>query len=153
MNDMRHVIVAKSDQLNADDLIAGSKTVKITKVKVTLETTQPVTIWYEGHDGKPWKPCKGMCRIMVHAWGIDPTKYVGRFLTLFREPTVLYAGKKQGGIEISHMSDIAAEFDFAVTVSRGVKKIVRIKQLGAARRKMPAPTPVATEAAAATRAY
>jgi hypothetical protein len=151
MNDMSHVIVAKSDQLNADDLIAGAITIKITKVKVTLETQQPVTVSYENDKGKPWKPCKGMCRIMVHAWGTNPQKYVGRLLTLFREPTVLYAGKKQGGIEISHMSDIPADFDFAVTVSRGVKKIVRIKQLSAGAKISPPVTPaVTTEAAPAS---
>lgn len=133
MTDMTHVIIAKSDQLNADDLIAAPITVRITKVKVTLETVQPVTIWYEGDNGKPWKPCKGQCRVLVHAWGKDPANYVGRLLTLFREPTVVYAGKKVGGIEISHMSDIKDDFDFAITVSRGSKKVVRIKMLAAAK--------------------
>ena len=59
--DMKPTIVAKSDQLNADDLIGGPKTIKITRVTVTERAEQPCVINFEGDDGKPWKPSKSMC--------------------------------------------------------------------------------------------
>jgi hypothetical protein len=45
-------IQPKSDQLNADDLIGGSKTIKITQIKVYDREVQPVEISYEGDEGK-----------------------------------------------------------------------------------------------------
>ncbi len=48
MNDMTQVIQPKSDQINADDLIAGPITVKITDVKIQGGTEQPVSIHIEG---------------------------------------------------------------------------------------------------------
>lgn len=145
---MKHTIIAKSDQLNADDLLAGGITVKINKVKVTLDKEQPCTIWYEGDNGRPFKPCKGMRKILVFQWGEDATNYIGKFLTLFREPTVKYGGKETGGVEISAMSHIEADFDFAVTVTRGYKKAVRIKKLTNPV-AMPHPSLAATSAQAA----
>lgn len=62
-------IIPKSDQLNADDLITGSLTVKVTAVKGSSEPQQPVSIHYEGDNGKPYKPCKSMRRVLVSAWG------------------------------------------------------------------------------------
>ena len=81
MNDMAATIIPKSDQLNADDLIAGSMTITITDVTIRPGTEQPISIHYEGDNGKPYKACKSMCRVMVTAWGPDSKKYVGRSLT------------------------------------------------------------------------
>jgi hypothetical protein len=66
---LAETIIPKSDQLNADDLITGTITVKITAVKGSNEPQQPVSIHYEGDNGKPYKPCKSMRRILVSAWG------------------------------------------------------------------------------------
>lgn len=126
---MKKFIEPKSDQLNADDLIIGKRIIRITKVKVTETGTQDCTISYEGDNGKPYKPCKGMGKIIVHAWGENPQNYVGKYLELFRNPEVRFGKDKVGGIEISAMSDIPAEFEFALTVSRGFKKPVKIKKL------------------------
>jgi hypothetical protein len=48
MNDMSPVIVPKSDQINADDLISGPMTVTIKDVQITGGTEQPVSIALEG---------------------------------------------------------------------------------------------------------
>lgn len=82
MVDMASTIIAKSDQLNADDLLGRPRTITITRVAVKEGGEQPVSIHYEGDEGKPWKPCKSMCRVLVNVWGVDPQKYVGRALTL-----------------------------------------------------------------------
>lgn len=129
MNDMRAAITPKSDQLNSDDLISGEITVRITGVSITPGQEQPVAISYEGDNGKPYKPCKSMSRLLVAAWGADSKRYVGRSMTLFRDSRVKWAGMDVGGIRISHMSDIPADHTMALTVTKGNKRPYTVKPL------------------------
>lgn len=129
MSDMRSTIIPKSDQLNYDDLVNTSKTIKITKVVVKPSGEQPVSVFYEGDNGKPYKPCKGMCRAMVIVWGDKSINYVGRSMTLFGNPSVVYAGFACGGIQISHMSHMDAPKTFALTEKKGSRKPYTIKPL------------------------
>jgi hypothetical protein len=123
MTDLAPTIDPKSDQLNADDLIAGSRTVRITKVSANPQSMeQPISIFFEGDNGKPYKPCKSMRRVLVHAWGRDGSAFVGRSLTLYRDPAVKFGGLEVGGIRISHMSDIAQPITMALTVTRASRK-------------------------------
>jgi hypothetical protein len=91
MNDMSQVIIPKSDQWNADDFIAGPQTFTITEVRISPGSEQPVSIVLEGTD-KFYRPCKSMSRVLVQAWGPDAKAYIGRSLTLYRDPTVKWAG-------------------------------------------------------------
>ena len=127
--DMKQAIVPKSDQLNADDLITGPMTVKITGVSVKGGQEQPVSIAYEGDNGKPFKPCKSMCRVLVTAWGPDSSQYAGRSMTLYCDPKVRWAGMEVGGIRISHMSDIGSDMTMSLTATRGNKKPYTVKPL------------------------
>ena len=141
MNDMHATIVPKSDQLNADDLIGRELTIKITGVKITGGQEQPVSIHFEGDNGKPYKACKSMCRIIVSAWGPDSSKYVGRSLTLYRDPKVKWGGMEVGGIRISHMSDIADDMTMALTVTRANKKPFTVRPIKESRPKESAASP------------
>ena len=128
MVDMMESITPKSSQLNFDDFIGKTLTIKITKVsKVSGE--QPISINYEGDNGKPWKPCKSMCRVLVYNWGGDGNGYVGRSLTLYGDPTVKWGGLEVGGIRISHMSDIPHERVMALTTSKSNRKPFTVKPL------------------------
>lgn len=130
MSDMSAVIAAKSDQLNADDLLGGPITVVIRKVEVRAATEeQPVSVYYEGDNGKPWKPCKSMSRVMSAAWGKESKNYVGRKLTLFRDPSVMWAGIEVGGIRIAEMSHIEEPLKVVVNATRGKKKPYRVEPL------------------------
>lgn len=126
--DITKTTVAKSDQLNADDLIGNPVTIQINRVNL-LGGDQPVAIGYEGDNGKPWKPCKSMRRVLVHVWGGDGSKYVGRLLTLYRDPSVSFGGQAVGGIRISHMSDIDGPITLSLTVTRNVKKPYTVQPL------------------------
>jgi hypothetical protein len=91
--DMSQFIAARSDQLNADDLMDNPRTITITKVTATPDSAeQPVSIHYEGDQGKAFKPCKTVRRIMVGVWGKDASQYVGRSMTLYRDPPSRSAG-------------------------------------------------------------
>ena len=122
--DISTAIIPKSDQLNADDLIVGPKTIRITRVEVRTSGEQLVSIFFDGDNGKPWKPCKSMLRALVYVWGADSAAYVGRRLTLVLDPSVKWGGKAVGGIRISHMSHLpnnAASSTFMLTATKGVK--------------------------------
>src|SRR4051812_19975879 len=122
MNDMRPVIVPKSDQINSDDLLAGPITITITKVDIRPGTEQPISVFYEGDNGKPWKPGKSMARVMVTCWGPDANNYIGRSVTLFCDTTVTWGGMAVGGIRISHLSHIDSAQTMALTATKGKKK-------------------------------
>ena len=118
--DLTKTIEAKSDQLNADDLLGGPKTIKITKVSL-VSGDQPVLIHYEGDNKKPFKPSKSMMRVLIKGWGSDGDKYAGRTMTLYNDPTVKWAGQEVGGIRISHMSDLDGTLRMAIALTRGKK--------------------------------
>lgn len=128
MNDMSSVIVPKSDQINADDLIAGPRTITIRDVQIRSGQEQPVSIYFEGSD-KAFRPCKSMSRVLVACWGADARNYVGRSLTLYRDPTVKWGGMEVGGIRISHMSNIDAEKILVLTATKGQRKPFVVKPL------------------------
>lgn len=142
MVDLSKTIIAKSDQLNADDLLGGPITVTIQSVKEG-NTDQPVAIFYEGCNGKPFYPCKSMRRVLVNVWGKNGADYVGKSMTLFRDPAVKFGGIMVGGIRISHMSGLEKDMPMALQVTKGSKKLYTVKPLKAAaparREEQPAP--------------
>jgi hypothetical protein len=119
---MAGTIIPKSDQTNSDDLIAGPRTIRITEVKAGSTPEQPVSIFYEGDNGRPYKPCKSMRRVLISMWGDDSTHYIGQRLTLARDPDVKFGGDVVGGIRISHASGIDGGMTIALTVTRGKRK-------------------------------
>jgi hypothetical protein len=130
MTDLSTTIEAKSSQLNADDLMAGPRTVTITKVSAnTSSAEQPIAISYSGDNGKPFYPCKTVRRLLVTVWGPDGHEYVGRRMTLFRDPETTWGGLKVGGIRVSHVSHIDKPITLALTASRGNKKPFTVQPL------------------------
>ena len=123
-------IAPKSDQLNADDLIAGPITVRIESV-THGNADCPIRVNIEGR--LPYYPCKSMRRVMVAAWGEDGAAYAGRSMTLYRDPEVKYGGIKVGGIRISHLSDIQADMHMALTVTRGKRAEYIVRKLAASK--------------------
>lgn len=130
MTDLSLTIAPKSDQLNSDDLIGGPKTIRITRVSGNEGSAeQPINIFFEGDNGKPYRPCKSMRRVLVHVWGKDGHAYVGRSMTLYRDPTVQFGGLAVGGTRISHMSHIDEPKTMALTATRANRKPFTVKPL------------------------
>ena len=69
VTNLRDTILAKSDQLNADDIIGTGITITVTAVKRGDSAEQPVVIHYQGDNGRPYKPCKTMRRVLIAGWG------------------------------------------------------------------------------------
>lgn len=126
--DMTESIAPKTDQQNFDDYLIGPRTVTITAVKQG-SPEQPVSVELAEYPGRPFKPNKSMRRVMVSAWGAETDAYVGRRLTLFGNPKVVYGGKPVGGIEISHMSNLPKRLTLALTETRGKKRSFSVDPL------------------------
>lgn len=119
-------IQAKSDQLNAVDLVAGPIDVVIESISEGA-ADQPWIIKIKGY--QPYKPCKSMRRVIVACWGTVPVKWVGRSMRLFCDPTAKWAGEEVGGIRISHLSHIDGAKEIQLNESRGKKKKWKIEPL------------------------
>ena len=80
-------------------------------------------------EGRPFKPCKSMRRVMVAAWGADASTYVGHRMTIYRDDEVRFGGQDVGGIRISHMSHIQKRVTVALTVTRGKRAPFAVEPL------------------------
>lgn len=129
MTDMSVTIIPKSDQLNADDLLAGPRTIAIIHVVISPGIEQPVDVHFDGDGGKPFRPSKSMRRVMVAAWGTEPAAYVGKRMTLYRDPSVTWGGMEVGGIRISHMSHLDAPMTMALTATKKARKPFTVQPL------------------------
>ena len=116
----------KSDQLNADDLVSGPRVFTITGVK-RGDAQQPV--WVELAEAKPYKPSKGMRRVMVSAWGEHPKDWVGNKVELYRDDNVMFGGVRVGGIRIAAMTGIQKDLSFLVTMSKGKRAEYKVKKI------------------------
>lgn len=128
VENLRDTITPKSDQLNADDLVGTSKTITITDVRRGT-ADQPVSIHYEGENGRPYKPCKSMRRVLIYAWGDDGKAWIGQSMTLYNDPEVKFGGVKVGGIRISHLSHINGTQIMQLTATRGKRAPYRVDPL------------------------
>lgn len=116
--DIADTITPNSEQLNAEDLLVGPRTYTVTGVeKGTSE--QPVFIHLAEVTGRTYRPGKSMRRVLAACWGTEASNYVGRRMTLFNDPTVMWAGKPVGGIRIRALSHIPEPVEINLTVTRG----------------------------------
>lgn len=123
---LRDTIEPKSDQINADDLLAGPMTVRVEAVKRGTPD-QPVEIAIAGH--RPYRPCKSMRRVLIAAWGDQGKDWIGKSMTLYADPTVKFGGVAVGGIRISHLSDIDSDITLMLTTTRSRRAGYTVKRL------------------------
>jgi len=144
-DDMTLTVIPKSDQINADDLIGGPRTITITKMAIDTASEQPVSVYFQGDNGKPYKACKSMRRVMIHAWGPDASKYAGQSMTIYRDPNVLFGGMKVGGIRISHMSGLDKPLTMALTATKAKRALYTVNPLVITKPEPPPPETVTAE--------
>lgn len=141
INSLSDTITPKSDQLNADDLIAGPITVTILSVARGATKEQPITLGIDG-GRMPYKPCKSMRRVMIAAWGDNGADWIGKRLTLYCDQSVQFGGVKVGGIRISHMSGIISRMALLLTTSKSKRKEYIVNPLSDKSEEKPAPVVV-----------
>ena len=126
--DITESLAANSAQQNYDEYLAGPKTVTVAEVtQGTAE--QPVNVELVEFPGKPFKPAKSVRRVLAAAWGTDASKWTGRRLTIYGDPSVRYGGKEVGGLRVSHVSHIDKPITVALTVTRGKRAPFTVQPL------------------------
>ena len=115
---MNHLAMPKSDQLNSEQLLGSPITVTVTKVVEVNNPQQPLIIHYAGENGRPYKPCKSMMKVLKLAWTEFYEDWKGKSMTLFCDPKVKWAGEEVGGIRISAMSHIEKEISVSLTTGK-----------------------------------
>src|SRR5690349_5644846 len=125
--DLTESIAPRSDQVNADDLVGGPITYTIREVKQGA-AEQPFDFMLV-ETNRAYRPSKTMRRLIVAAWGPDANLYVGRRLTLYREPSIMFGGQKVGGIRVSHMSHISKRIEEKFQTTRGRRETFSVEPL------------------------
>lgn len=143
--DLTQSIEARSDQINADDLISGPATYTIREVKAGVAESPFDFMLVETE--RAYRPSKTMRRVIVAAWGSEASAYAGRRLTVYREPSIMFGGQKVGGIRISAMSHIAKRVEVMAQVTRGKREKFTVDPLPDAAPTTPT-EPTAEEVAA-----
>lgn len=106
--DITSTMVGKTDQLNAYDLLSGPRTIRIRDVKVDKKNPQqPLWLYFDDDDGKPWKPALTVRRILGLVWGLDASTWIGLRCTIWCDPKVRFGGADVGGIRVSHMEGMS----------------------------------------------
>jgi hypothetical protein len=128
--DLSGTIKANSDQLNADDLVAGPITVQVEGVTLTKDPKQPVHIYYYGCENKPFKPCLTVRRMLIALWGKDGNQWANRWMNLYIDASVSFGNQKNiGGIRVDAVSHISSTATISLTVRRGMKQHFTIKPI------------------------
>lgn len=127
--DVSKAIQAKSDQLNADDLLGGPITIKIRDVNVDFTSEQPISVFYDGDNGRPWKPCKTAARCLAAVLGANAANWIGLSCTIYNDTTVTWAGAAVGGVRVSHIQGLEKTRHLQLAKTRGKKSVVTIHPL------------------------
>lgn len=139
MKDVTQAMQAKSDQLNAVDIMGADRVIRIRDVQVRQSGEQLVSIYFDGDNNKPWKPSKGMIRILSAGWGNDADVWIGKYVQIYCDASVVYAGKEVGGIRIRAMSDIPqAGIKAIIAISKQKREPYIVKHLSSQRAEYPA---------------
>ena len=118
MDDITDTLAPKSDQLDAVELVNGPRTFTVERVVVNKGAEQPVSIHFAEFP-RPWRPSTNQRRVLAFCWGKHSAGWPGKRMTLFRDPDVVYGGKKVGGIRIRALSDIDGPMSAPILEGQG----------------------------------
>lgn len=118
-----------SDQLDAIELVAGPRIFQIAKVS-RGSVEQPVNVHFVDFP-RPWRPSKGMRRVLAACWGPDAAVWEGRFIKLYFDPDVTFGKDKPGGTRIAALSHIDKSKKVPLLVSRGKSALFVVEPLDA----------------------
>lgn len=139
----------RSDQWNADDFVGGPRTFTIAGVKPGGAEQKYDIELVEG-EGRVWRPPLTVLRLLIAAWGDDATVWVGRRVTLYRDPTIKFGRDAVGGIRVSHLSHIDKPLTVALTETRGKRAAHTVQPLVEAPAPKESPGVTASDIAACT---
>jgi len=131
--DIRAATKPKSDQLNYENFISGPQTFTVAKV-TPGDRDHPVFVHMVECPATPYKPSKGMLKCLASpaGWGDKSSQWVGKAITLYGDPTVIYGGVEVGGIKVGALEGIQSDYETLISARRGVRKPHMIGKLSVA---------------------
>lgn len=143
--DMAASIEARSEQIDADNLISGPIDVTIKAVTRGPSNEQPIQIVLQ-ETPLFYRPNKTFRRALIGCFGDDSTNWIGKRLRLARDANVMFGGVKVGGTIVTHAS-IEAPVVFMLSTKRGKKSAVSIDVIPPIQKPVPMPAKVKEAAA------
>ncbi len=144
--ELMQAVEAKSDQVDADNLIGGiTMDVTIKAVQRGPSNEQPLQLVLKETD-KFYRPSKTFRRALIGCFGDDPADWVGQRIRLVRNPDTTFGGVKVGGIEVSHAS-ISAPIVLMLSTKRGKKTAISIDVIPPVQKPTPMPDHVKAKGA------
>ena len=125
--DISDTLEPKSDQLDSVELVSGPRIFTIERASRGSDE-QPVNIHFSDFP-RPWRPSKGMRRVLVACWGPDASQYVGRRVELYCDPDVRFGGAQVGGLRIRRLSHIDKPKSVPLLVARGKSAMFTVTPL------------------------
>lgn len=142
--DLTESIIPKSDQINYEDIANGATATYTIRTVTKGNVEQPFNFMLVETD-KAYRPSKTMRKVIVAAWGPDATAYAGRRLTLYGEPSIMFGGKKVGGLRIRAMSHIDGPLEVMAQTTRGKREAFTVQPLQTASPPAPGSAPTGTD--------
>lgn len=125
--DITDTLAPKSDQLDAVDLLGGSRIFTIEGV-TKGNAEQPVQIRLAEFP-RVWRPGKSMRRVLAACWGTESSEWAGRRVELFCDPAVKFGGEAVGGTRISRLSHIDGPRKIPLLVTKGRSAVYTVEPL------------------------
>ena len=101
--DLAASIEARSEQIDADNLISGPVDVTIKAVTKGPSNEQPIQIVLQ-ETPLFYRPNKTFRRALIGCFGDDASNWIGMRLRLARDANVMFGGVKVGGTIVTHAS-------------------------------------------------
>jgi hypothetical protein len=123
--DIASTLTGASTELTADDLIGGPRLLRITRLEMSDDKKRPLSIFYNGDEGRPWRPCLMMRRVLVGCFGTNSDDFIGQTVEVYRDNSVTYGAKGEGlqqvgGVRLKRAS-IKERMSFNIQAKRGQK--------------------------------
>jgi hypothetical protein len=127
--DITDSLAPASDQLDGIELATGPRVFTVEGVsKGSAE--QPVQVHLVEFP-RPWRPSKGMRRVLAACWGVDASQWTGRRVQLYYDETVTFGKETPGGTRIKALSHIDKPTKVPLLIARGKSGSVTVQPLTA----------------------
>src|SRR5690625_4121085 len=124
---MRITAEPRSDQINYEDFVGGSKVFTVAGVR-NGTAEQKYDIGLEGEQ-RVWRPPLTVLRTLIACWGDDAEVWQGRQVELYGDPSIRFGKDAVGGIRIKALSHLDEPKTVTVTVARGKRQKITIQPL------------------------
>ena len=124
---MRITAEPRSDQINYEDFVGGSKVFTVAGVR-NGTAEQKYDIGLEGEQ-RVWRPPLTVLRTLIACWGDEAEVWQGRQVELYGDPSIRFGKDAVGGIRIKALSHLDEPKTVTVTVARGKRQKITIQPL------------------------